>query len=250
MTIFSVNSVRPASYLSIRLMETRKKWIHQWPEKRVERQPCRLQADSAKQRNCSGKNHCSHGIRWGKIFFIPTSGRSSALTRILPQLTNVLRSHPHFDMHLFGYPEWQTYTKDHLEAFLRTGYILLTPRSTRTICCRQPLTSPRATANGMARRWTNVIPNSACWVSTRATSSSKDCRATVRDLKRTWTKWTCPHSDRLQVPACKQLGRIYQPESVLCTLHQEFRTDKARLWLRKTPYSHLVTVILNWRKWN
>ena len=24
-------------------------------------------------------------------------------------------------------------------------------------------------------------------------------------------------------------GRIYQPESVLCTLHQEFRTDKARL---------------------
>ena len=40
MTIFSVNSVKPASYLSIRLMETRKKWIYQRPEKRVERQPC------------------------------------------------------------------------------------------------------------------------------------------------------------------------------------------------------------------
>lgn len=49
--------------------------------------------------------------------FIPTSGRSSALTRILPQLTNVLRSHPHFDMHLFGYPEWQTYTQEHLASF-------------------------------------------------------------------------------------------------------------------------------------
>lgn len=49
--------------------------------------------------------------------FIPTSGRSSALTRILPQLTNVLRSHPHFNMHLFGYPEWQTYTQEYLASF-------------------------------------------------------------------------------------------------------------------------------------
>lgn len=49
--------------------------------------------------------------------FIPTSGRSSALTRILPQLTNVLRAHPHFNMHLFGYPEWQTYTQEYLASF-------------------------------------------------------------------------------------------------------------------------------------
>ena len=49
--------------------------------------------------------------------FIPTSGRSSALTRILPQLSNVLRSHPNFNMHLFGYPEWQTYTQEHLASF-------------------------------------------------------------------------------------------------------------------------------------
>lgn len=49
--------------------------------------------------------------------FIPTSGRSTALTRILPQLSNVLRSHPHFNMHLFGYPEWQTYTQEHLASF-------------------------------------------------------------------------------------------------------------------------------------
>lgn len=49
--------------------------------------------------------------------FIPTSGRSSALTKILPQLSNVLRSHPHFNMHLFGYPEWQTYTQEYLASF-------------------------------------------------------------------------------------------------------------------------------------
>lgn len=49
--------------------------------------------------------------------FIPTSGRSSALTRVLPHLTLVRREHPHFDMHLFGYPEWQTYTQDFLANF-------------------------------------------------------------------------------------------------------------------------------------
>ena len=49
--------------------------------------------------------------------FIPTSGRSSALTRLLPHLTLVRREHPGFDMHLFGYPEWQTYTQEHLASF-------------------------------------------------------------------------------------------------------------------------------------
>ena len=49
--------------------------------------------------------------------FIPTSGRSSALTRLLPHLTLVRREHPSFDMHLFGYPEWQTYTGEYLASF-------------------------------------------------------------------------------------------------------------------------------------
>lgn len=49
--------------------------------------------------------------------FIPTSGRGSALTRLLPHLTLVHREHPNFDMHLFGYPEWQTYTQEHLASF-------------------------------------------------------------------------------------------------------------------------------------
>lgn len=49
--------------------------------------------------------------------FIPTSGTNTALIRLLPHLTLVRREHPHFDMHLFGYPEWQTYTSEHLASF-------------------------------------------------------------------------------------------------------------------------------------
>lgn len=49
--------------------------------------------------------------------FIPTSGSNLTLNNILPQLTMLVRELPDSRIHLFGYPEWQTYTKDHLEAF-------------------------------------------------------------------------------------------------------------------------------------
>ena len=49
--------------------------------------------------------------------FIPTSGSNITLIKILPQLTLLVRETPDSRIHLFGYPEWQTYTKDHLEAF-------------------------------------------------------------------------------------------------------------------------------------
>lgn len=49
--------------------------------------------------------------------FIPTSGSNMTLIKILPQLTLLVRDQPESRVHLFGYPEWQTYTKDHLEAF-------------------------------------------------------------------------------------------------------------------------------------
>lgn len=49
--------------------------------------------------------------------FIPTSGSNVTLIKILPQLTLLVREKPDNRVHLFGYPEWQTYTKDHLEAF-------------------------------------------------------------------------------------------------------------------------------------
>lgn len=48
---------------------------------------------------------------------IPTSGKNLALTKILPQLIVTSREHPNYDMKLFGYPEWQTYTDDHLANF-------------------------------------------------------------------------------------------------------------------------------------
>ena len=49
--------------------------------------------------------------------FIPTSGSNTTLIRLLPHLTLTIRQHPETQCHLFGYPEWQTYTKDHLESF-------------------------------------------------------------------------------------------------------------------------------------
>lgn len=49
--------------------------------------------------------------------FIPTSGSNIILIKVLPQLCFLVREMPEFKMHLFGYPEWQTYTKDHLESF-------------------------------------------------------------------------------------------------------------------------------------
>ena len=48
---------------------------------------------------------------------IPTSGRNVALIKILPQLIVTSREHPNYNMKLFGYPEWQTYTDDHLASF-------------------------------------------------------------------------------------------------------------------------------------
>lgn len=49
--------------------------------------------------------------------FIPISGRSTALTKLVPPLTSVHRENQEYEMHLFGYPEWQTYTQDFLANF-------------------------------------------------------------------------------------------------------------------------------------
>ena len=102
--------------------------------------------------------------------FIPTSGSNLTLIKILPQLTLLVREQPESRVHLFGYPEWQTYTKDHLEAFFELDTYFYSS-SIPTTCFLPPSTSPRATADGMARRWTNAIPNSACWASIPVISS-------------------------------------------------------------------------------
>lgn len=49
--------------------------------------------------------------------FIPTSGTNVALIKLLPQLIVTSRDNPDYRMQLFGYPEWQTYTNDHLASF-------------------------------------------------------------------------------------------------------------------------------------
>lgn len=49
--------------------------------------------------------------------FIPVSGKNSALAQIFPTLLQVRRNHPNIQMHLFGYPEWQTYTQEYLSNF-------------------------------------------------------------------------------------------------------------------------------------
>ncbi|MBR1595988.1 MAG: LysM peptidoglycan-binding domain-containing protein [Phocaeicola sp.] len=49
--------------------------------------------------------------------FIPTSGSNVALIKLLPQLIVLTRDHPTYKVNFFGYPEWQTYTKDHLNEF-------------------------------------------------------------------------------------------------------------------------------------
>lgn len=49
--------------------------------------------------------------------FVLTSGSNVALIKTLPQLTILVRENPEARINLFGYPEWQTYTKDHLASF-------------------------------------------------------------------------------------------------------------------------------------
>ena len=102
--------------------------------------------------------------------FIPTSGRSSALTRILPQLTNVLRSHPHFDMHLFGYPEWQTYTQEHLASFYELDTYFYSSFYTNNLF-PEAVRFTQATAAGIAKTWRTLSPNTVCWDLIRDISS-------------------------------------------------------------------------------
>lgn len=52
-----------------------------------------------------------------KNIFIPMSGRQVALNEMLPLLNKVKELYPEVDFSLFGYPEWQTYTKDYIDIF-------------------------------------------------------------------------------------------------------------------------------------
>lgn len=69
-----------------------------------------------------GENITSEGMKMAvdslrENVIIPTSGKNVALIKILPQMIVTSREHPNYNMKLFGYPEWQTYTDDHLASF-------------------------------------------------------------------------------------------------------------------------------------
>lgn len=50
---------------------------------------------------------------------IPTSGNTNAIKPFIPELQSVVVNNPSYKISLFGYPEWQTYVKDYIDAFYR-----------------------------------------------------------------------------------------------------------------------------------
>lgn len=48
---------------------------------------------------------------------VPNTGDNIFLSEIMPVLQNIVRSDEMLQLHLFGYPEWQTYTHDYLSEF-------------------------------------------------------------------------------------------------------------------------------------
>lgn len=51
------------------------------------------------------------------IVFVPEGGNFESLSHLLPTLRTIRDKHPLLTFSLFGYPEWQTYTKDFIENF-------------------------------------------------------------------------------------------------------------------------------------
>lgn len=49
--------------------------------------------------------------------FIPMSGKEIALNEMLPTINQVRELYPEIQFSVFGYPEWQTYTKDYIDTF-------------------------------------------------------------------------------------------------------------------------------------
>ena len=65
--------------------------------------------------------------------FIPTSGKNVLLIKVLPQLTLLVRDNAGQNIHLFGYPEWQAYTRDHLESFFELDVYFYSSFYTNTL---------------------------------------------------------------------------------------------------------------------
>lgn len=65
--------------------------------------------------------------------FIPTTDKNVLLIKILPQLTLLVRDNPGSNIHLFGYPVWQTYTNDHLDSFFELDVYFYSSFYTNTL---------------------------------------------------------------------------------------------------------------------
>ena len=53
----------------------------------------------------------------GANVIVPSTGDHTFLSEVMPALQNLVRGDETLDLHLFGYPEWQTYTHDYLSVF-------------------------------------------------------------------------------------------------------------------------------------
>lgn len=76
------------------------------------------------------QEHMSHVL---DNIFIPTSGQNTVLNKIVPQLIVTSREYPEKRVKLFGYPEWQTYTNDHLASFYELDTYFYTSFYTNTL---------------------------------------------------------------------------------------------------------------------
>lgn len=65
--------------------------------------------------------------------FVPMSGDNKTLSRIIPQLTELHRTHPNVPFALFGYPEWQTYTRDYVSKYYLMDTYFYTSFYTNTL---------------------------------------------------------------------------------------------------------------------
>ncbi len=65
--------------------------------------------------------------------FIPTSASNADLVKILPHLKLLVQEQEFFKISLFGYPEWQTYTNDHLESFFEVDTYFYSPFYTNNL---------------------------------------------------------------------------------------------------------------------
>ena len=92
--------------------------------------------------------------------FIPTSGTNIALIKLLPQLIVTLRDNPDYRMQLFGYPEWQTYTNDHLASFYELDTYFYSSFYTNNLPKLSDSLLP--IANGTARICRTHSPNMEC----------------------------------------------------------------------------------------